>query len=301
MKRLAIIGASGLLGRCLHAHLRKSYDVIGTCNANPAQGLEKLDICVPGAYNAFLDSRMPDIVVHCAALTDLERCEHYPDEAYMLNVKPVQVLAEWAVKHQAKVVLISTDSVFDGRKGMYIEADAANPVTVYGRTKLQAEQALAAVPGSLTLRVAVLYGPDLTTKKFLANTIARLKAGQTVTGATDIIRSPTLTEDVAAAVHELLERDASGTYHAAGSTRINMYEAAGKIARIFGYDANLVKPILSTDIRIDGVPSIVRRAGDTSLDCTKLAGEGMQMRSFEEGLRYVRNRLLNQGLSDNLR
>ncbi len=291
MKRLAIIGASGLLGTSLRTLLRSHYDLLATAFTQSAPGLEKLDIRSPEAYRAFLDFQKPNVVVHCAALTDLERCEHYPEEAEALNVKPVELLAEWAARHGAKVVFISTDAVFGGRKGGYRETDATGPINVYGATKLRAEQALAALPEALLLRVAVLYGPDLTNRKFLANTIAKLKTGQLVTGATDVIRSPTLTDDIAFAMQKLLLHDASGVYHVTGATRVDMYEAACEIARVFGYDEKLVRPIVSTDILIGGVPSIVQRAGDTSLDCSRLAGAAIRMRSLREGLSEVKNQL----------
>lgn len=291
MKRLAIVGASGMLGKSLVSALSDGYGLIGTYHHNTVPGFKQLNLTSPDEYITFLHAEKPDIVVHAAALTDLERCEHHPDEAKRLNVRPLEILADWAHRQRAQTVLISTDNVFDGARGQYREDDAPNPPNVYGLTKLQAEDFMTGVPGSLILRVAVLYSADIKTKKFLGNTIAKLKEGQTVNGTTDMIRSPTLTDDIAAATRELLRREAQGVYHVAGATHISMYDAARTVARVFGYPEKLVQPMLSTDIMVNGIPSIVKRAGDNSLDCNKLAAEGIRMRTLEEGLQYVKEHL----------
>lgn len=288
--KLAVVGASGQLGKCLVEHLAESYDVIATYNTRPCAGI-KLDVTDSVAFRSFLDTAKPDIVIQSAALTDLERCEKVPRDAHALNVSPLETLAAWSRDSRAKIVLISTDGVFDGTRGKYVEHDAPNPINVYGTTKLLAENALQTVPDALILRVAVLYSPDLTSKKYLANTITNLRAGKEVRGVTDMIRAPTLTDDIAEAVRGLLAKDARGIYHATGATSISMYDAARTIARVFGFDAARIIPMTRAEILIDGRPSIVRRPVDCSMEIDKLARECIRMRTFEEGLRYVKARI----------
>ncbi|HSU72856.1 MAG TPA: sugar nucleotide-binding protein, partial [Candidatus Binatia bacterium] len=124
MKKLALVGASGLVGTTLVDYLQQSYTLLPTCFSNPVPGFTKLDITNPDAYHAFLDAECPDIVIHAAALTDLERCEHHPDEAAHYNTKSLEVLLD----HPAKIVYISTDGVFDGTKGNYVETDPTTPI-----------------------------------------------------------------------------------------------------------------------------------------------------------------------------
>lgn len=293
MKKLALIGASGFVGKPLSMILADKYELVATYLNNPVPNAHKLDITQPGEYTSFLDKINPDIIVHSAALVDLEQCERNPAEAYKQNTEPVKTLNAWAKKHQKKIVLISTDGVFDGTKGNYSEKDKPNPINVYGQTKWEAEQILADNKTALILRIAVPYSAQIIGKKFLPSTIAKLKAGEIVTGATDLIRSPTLVEDVGEAILRLLKKDAAGTYHVTGTTGISLFDAAKTIARVFGYSEELVKPMLSTDIKINGVPSTVKRPADCSMNCAKALAEKIPLHSFEDGLKYVRSRVQN--------
>lgn len=283
MTKLAVIGASGLLGKNLVERLSLSYEVIGTYNRNHFEGGSALDMLNADSFVSFLEQQKPKIIVQSAALTDLEECEKNPELAFALNEKPVQILAEWSRKNNAKIVLISTDGVFDGNKGNYTEEKQANPVNAYGMSKLKGELALSQHPDSLIIRVAVLYNQDINSRKFVAWAIRNLAAGKTITACADFIRCPTHTEDIAIALDALLKKDATGCYHTVGATAISMYEAAREIARIFGYDQSLAVPTLSTSLT-----SIVNRPKDCSLNCTKLADEGIRTRTFAEGLSAVK-------------
>lgn len=288
MKTLALVGASGLVGTTLSTQLKDHYKLIPTYCNNAVPGFTKLDVTKPGEYALFLDSIKPDIVIHAAALTDLEKCEREPLEAHRQNTQPLEALCSWAKQSRAKVVFISTDGVFDGTQGNYTETDEPNPINVYGQTKWDAEKIVLGCPDSLILRIAVPYGTQLSGKKFLPNTIAKLKASEQVTGATDLIRSPTLIDDIGEAVLCLLRKDAVGIYHTTGTTGLSLYDAARTIARVFDYDQSLVKTFLSTDIKINGVPSTVKRPHDCSMNCDKAIAAGVPLQSFENGLKYVK-------------
>lgn len=287
---IAVIGASGTLGTKMMQVLSADYTVIGTCNTRSSAGLHELDVVSKEQLTAFLEVHKPQIIIHTAALTDLERCEKYPGEARAINVEPLKVISEWAVRNNAKVVFISTDGIFDGTKGNYVETDIPNAINIYGQTKLDAEKIVKLLPDYLILRVAVLYD-DVPSKKFINFCIDKLVKGETVNGAKDLIRTPTLAIDIANATKKLLEKNVNGIYNVTGNDKISMYETALLVAEVFGCDKKLVGSILSTELK-----SIVKRPLDCSMNIDKLKKEGIQMKTLREGLEYIKNKSVNHDI-----
>ncbi len=160
--RILITGASGLLGLNLALETTRRHTVFGTVNHHAlntdAFTVIQTDLLAPGAVERLLESTQPEWVIHCAALANLDACEADPLLAQQLNTDLPRTLASHVARSGARLVHVSTDSVFDGLRGDYSEQDRPNPVGVYSRTKLNGELAVAeADPTAIIARVNLLW------------------------------------------------------------------------------------------------------------------------------------------------
>lgn len=257
MKRILITGASGLLGINLALTIAQGhraqdgsrYEVYGTVNQQDllttAFTVIQTDLLAPGALEDLLERTRPDWVIHCAALAELEACEAAPEKARQLNSILPGKLAGHVARGGARLIHVSTDAVFDGQRGNYTETDTPNPLSIYARTKLEGEQAVAeANPQAIIARVN-LFGWSLSGKRSLAEFFFNnLSAGKQVLGFTDVYFCPLLANDLAAVFIQMMEKDLDGLYHVVSPDCTSKYEFGVKIARKFGLDENLIKPVL---------------------------------------------------------
>lgn len=247
MTRLLITGASGLLGSNLAKYAQEKLEVIGIYyrNAIEIDGalMVAKDLSQSGAAIQITRQHRPDLVVHCAAATDVDRCELDPAWARALNVEMAESVARACSDAGIPLAHISTDAVFDGLTGGYREDDLAKPINVYGETKLAGEHAvLQANPQALVLRTN-LYGWSPDGQRGLAQWFAnRLEAGQVCTGFTDVNFSPLYAQHLARAILELLERRAEGLFHLGGQTCLSKHEFGIALARRMGLDTSLIEP-----------------------------------------------------------
>jgi len=171
----------------------------------------------------------PDVVVHTAAFTNVDRCELDRKKAYQINVEGTRNVALGA--RNSKVVYISTDYIFDGEVGMYHENDKPNPVSYYGQTKFEGEQIVQDICDNYIIaRTSVLYGWH-TRLNFVSWVIHELQKGNKINIVTDQFNSPTLVDDLAEQIIMLIERDKRGIFHTAGGERISRYEFVNDIVR----------------------------------------------------------------------
>jgi dTDP-4-dehydrorhamnose reductase len=175
--------------------------------------------------------------------------------------------------------------VFDGQKGMYKETDAPNPISVYGRTKLEGELELSKVGvENAILRTSVLYGSYRTTFNFVTWIIDTLRDGKGVRIVTDQYNSPTLADDLARALFAVYDSGKRELFHAGGGDRLSRYELAVNIAKVMDLDASLIEPVTS-----DAFDFKARRPPDSSLDVTKIRKMvGHQMVGIDTGLEVVK-------------
>jgi len=262
--RLLVTGADGQLGSeiCrLSAH-----DTYGTYLNSHADGgktkFVRLDITDQAAVSETLRRLKPDWVVHCAAMTGVDACETNMDAARNVNVGGTKNLVHACEAAGAAMVYISTDYVFDGKKGNYKETDAPNPLNYYARTKLEGEVIASTLEKHVIVRSSVIFSAK--ENNFVSWVLESLKAGRTKV-VTDQINSPTLAAELAECVLELIGKNAQGVYHAAGAERISRYDFARKIAKAFGADEKLIVPIRTAELRQKAV-----RPADSSLDIEKV-------------------------------
>jgi len=204
----------------------------------------------------------PQLVIHCAAVSSVSGAQKDPVLAQRLNVEVTKWLAELAAEIQ--FVFFSTDLVFDGRRGNYIETDAPNPLHVYGETKLAAEQAVLRNPKHLVVRTSINGGISIAGNRgFNEQLRCSLLAGRGMTLFTDEFRSPIPAVETARAVWELVNRHHTGLVHVAGAERLSRVEIGGLLARRWPEITAQIKSGSAKDFA--GPP----RALDTSLDITR--------------------------------
>lgn len=252
MKKLLVTGASGLLGLSIAMEVAKDFDVYGIAFNHPVQSPDfttlSADLRLPGTIKQIFDTSQPDWVIHCAALTDIDACENNPDAAREVNSELPGRMAEEAHLRGTHFIHISTDTVFDGKKGSYSEEDKPNPTSVYARTKLAGEQAVtAANPDAIIARVN-MFGWSLTGKRSLAEFFfTNLREGIPIKGFTDVYFCPLLVNDLALILVKMLDTGMSGLYHVFSNDVISKYEFGMAIARRFGFNPDLIDPISVTE------------------------------------------------------
>jgi dTDP-4-dehydrorhamnose reductase len=237
--RLLVTGANGLLGSALVARaMTADHETVAAYHrTDPGIGDDRiaLDITNPERAAAVVEDREPDAVVNCAAMTDVDGCETDPERAAAVNAEAPGHLAAASADAGAAVVQVSTDYVFDGRtENRYTEADDPAPLQVYGRTKLDGEQAAReAAPDALIPRLSFVYGRHGATGEltgFPAWVIDRLESGEEVPLFVDQRVTPTRAGAAAEAILSLLEQAASGIVNVAARSCVTPYEFGREIA-----------------------------------------------------------------------
>ena len=236
-----------------------------------------------------VDEFEPDVIVHTAAVTDVDLCEKERGLAWQVNVGAVENLSYAAKLTGAKIIHLSTDYVFDGKSGPYNELDRPNPISYYGRTKLASENLLltSGVQNAI-IRTMVLYGLGLNVKSNFALWLYNnLKDGKPLRVVDDQFGNPTLADDLAYAILKIIELERTGVYHIAGSDMISRYDFALILARVFNFNKKLITPVKSSTF-IQPAPrplksGLIILKAQTELD--------VKMSGVEHGLTVFKNQL----------
>jgi dTDP-4-dehydrorhamnose reductase len=246
-RRLLLTGATGLLGAAIVESWANSWQ-ISALGRRPIGGtaVENLlaDLNEPSTLAPLVERARPEVVVHCAAWTDLDGCEADPARARTIHRDATAALASAAAQGGARFVYISTDSVFGGERGPHREEDPTDPRSVYARTKLEGEDAaLHASAGSALVVRTCIIGWNAQPKTSLAEWVLReLRGGRSVKGFTDISFTPILTTTLARALERLVGREARGLLHVGGADCITKYDFAVKVADVFSLPRSLIVP-----------------------------------------------------------
>lgn len=246
--KIFISGASGLLGdNCLKHFKAQNHEVIGSHFSYATPDTVPFNTLDRNATDNFdVIGFQPNVIVHCGALTHVDYCESNVEESYTKTVQSTINLLELCKETGATFVFISTDYVFDGVHGPYKEDDAVNPLSIYGKHKLEAEQIVmnSGVP-YLILRVTNVYGDEIRGKNFIARIIEQCEAGQhlTLTLPHDQYASPTNAWDIARAMLVLLENKHQGIYHICSTDYMNRVELAMKVIGYFPNSSYTLKTI----------------------------------------------------------
>ncbi|MFP3853958.1 MAG: SDR family oxidoreductase [Anaerolineales bacterium] len=272
MATILITGASGLLGANLARDYAGDHEVWGVFNSHrlslPGVRMIRADLAEPRQAMMVMGKVKPDLVVHCAAATDIDRCQREPEWAFRLNKDMAENVATAARRNGADLIHISTDAVFDGEAMPYEEGDQAAPVNVYGESKLAGEGAVvSAHPEALVVRTN-LFGWNLRSgKKGLAEWfLSNLSQGRSVPGFQDVYFSPLLVNDLGDMLLDLWKRGAEGVLHLGGGDCLSKFDFGRRLAAAFGYDIARVEPSSLEQVGL-GAP----RAKQLCLDSSKAA------------------------------
>ncbi len=274
MGKILITGASGLLGGNVVTMASKKFETYAAYHRNPVKiggcNTFRMDITDKREVSQVITKIRPNLIIHTAALTNVDFCEDHPEEARNLNVGGTRNLAQAAEKIGAKLIYISTDSVFDGKRGMYTEEDAPNPINYYAKTKFEGEKLLGEFNLNYNIARTCIYGWNIQDKFSLAEwVIDGLRNKKPLTMFTDVFFSPILVNNLAEALFEIYERDLKGILHVAGAERCSKFQFGEKIAEIFNLDKKLIKPISINDF----TKFRAARPKDVSLDVDKAKKE----------------------------
>jgi len=276
--RILLTGASGLLGKKVFNYLTKEgFDVIALYHKD-------VDITDYEKLKLFFYKHKPDVVLHLAALTKVDYCEINKEECFNVNIVGTDFVEDLCYELKCKLFFISTDYVFDGKKGDYKENDERNPINYYGFSKMVGEDLTMKLPSYVILRTSLLYGYNDKADKvdFVRFVVDNLRKGKIVNAATDLITKPTLIDDVAVAVKKLLDKNAVGIFHCSGSEEISRYDFALKIADFFGLKKELVRPVLSSQLKLKA-----DRPKNSTLDNSKIRKFGVFSSKVMQGLRIA--------------
>jgi dTDP-4-dehydrorhamnose reductase len=267
--RVLITGASGLFGSKLDQIIPKNYQVYSAYSKNQPihRNPIKFDISNKNQVEHAFKKANPAVVVHAAALTDVDKCEMNKDLALKINVEGTKNIVEAVKTTNSFLIYISTDYVFNGERGRYKETDKPDPINYYGLTKLKAEELVKdSIDEHCIARASVIYGSTPAAGKinFALWLINKLKRKEQVKIIIDQWNSPTLNTNLADMTLEIIERKLTGTFHISGATRLSRYDFALQIAKTFNLNSNLISPITSATFSWSA-----KRPKDSSLDTAK--------------------------------
>jgi dTDP-4-dehydrorhamnose reductase len=207
------------------------------------------DLTDVAATERLIAETEPDWVFCAAALTHVDYCEDHPDEAFRVNRDAAAAAARLTDTRGGGFVYYSTDYVFDGTAGPYGEEDPVDPVSVYGRSKLEGERWVTSEnPRTLVIRTTVVYGVDHLEKNFVYQLVRRGRGGERMTVPADQRSNPTYTVDLADASVELAERGSAGIWHVAGTEILDRAAFARVVCEVFDVDPALVVPVTTASL-----------------------------------------------------
>ncbi|MDP8253852.1 MAG: NAD(P)-dependent oxidoreductase [Candidatus Kaelpia aquatica] len=255
--KVLLTGASGLLGGYLVSELKDDYELVLISHQKEVLGVD-CDITDESAVERIFDSHSPEIVIHAAAISDVDFCHNNPGIAHSVNAIGTLNLAYHSSKSDATFVYISTDYVFNGDKhSPYTEEDEPHPETIYGETKYAGEHFVSYFSEKYyTLRTGLLYGDN---NDPLRDICSRLKSSLGVDVADNQFISPTYALDFARCLKEFLSKVmvgeggsgiAYGIYHLANKGELSRYELALKVAEICNLESIFIKPFKLSEISI---------------------------------------------------
>lgn len=293
MTKVIITGGSGMLGMSLVYSLGGEFDVFASYRTNHIEMKRArfipLDITIKNEVFRVIEKINPDLVIHTAALTNVDFCEDNPEKAREVNICGTKNISEACAKSNAKMIYISTDYVFDGVKGNYSEKDDLNPINWYGKTKLEGEGEVKKLTNDYLIVRTSLYGWNIQKKlSFVEWVIVNLQKNLQINALEDQFSSLMFVNDFAEIILKLIKMNINGTYNIASCKKINKFEFAKKIAQVFSLDEDLILPITTEEL-FKKIGRKAKRPKDVSLNISKAREElGIDAPSIENGLWHMK-------------
>ncbi len=249
--KILITGSNGLLGQKLVADPGMTQHSVlatgrGECRipALPTNTQYQMcDVSDPKDVMQVFSAFKPDVVIHSAAMTNVDECELNPEVCHQLNVVATQNVVEASNFTGSHLIHLSTDFIFDGESGPYSETDLPNPISVYGQSKLDAEALVKNATCTWAIvRTVLVYGisPGLSRSNIILWVRSNLEQGKQIQVVDDQFRTPTLAEDLAMGCLLIAEKKAEGIFNISGKDFLTPYQMAIETARFFNLDSSLI-------------------------------------------------------------
>ena len=298
-KKMLVIGGTSLLGYKLLSNTN-NFEIYASYNKNliNLKNVETLKIDITNKKNCEkILNLKPDIIINTAAITNVDYCEKFEKNAFDVNVTGTKNIAEIAEKLGSKLIHISTDAVFSGSKKFYVEEDKPNPISIYGKTKLESEKIISKVNDSVILRPSVLFGwipfeyvktinESRKTMNFGLWVIDQLYKNNKMSIVNDQINTPTLADNLAENIIEIIKKDLTGIFHLSGLSCISRLDFSKKIAKTFGYSDNLISSISSEKLK-----QIAPRTLESCLKCDKIVQNGVNLLNIDQSIEKMYNQI----------
>jgi len=265
--KFLVTGSAGLVGQQVVKDLSKSNQVFSCYNeSKPEYGIPmKMDLLNREMVSNVLLETEPDVVIHLGAMTGVDLCEKEESMAFDINTKATQIIAQQCSILNTFLVYVSTDYVFDGNSGMYYEDSVPNPLSVYGKSKLEGEKMIQTFSSDWCIaRTSTPFGLHPTKKSFPIWVIENLQKQKQIDVLTDQFTSPTYVPSLSRMLIEISERHLTGIIHVASASKISRYEMAKLVSDKLGLDGKLLREISINDIKWEA-----RRPKDSSLNVSK--------------------------------
>jgi dTDP-4-dehydrorhamnose reductase len=284
-QRVLVTGATGMLGAVLVDSLSASYECVGLHRGGPGGGAcrwRQADLLDRGATAALLSDEAPDVLIHCAAMTNVDACERNPVVARGLHEEVTENLADYCSRRDAQLIYVSTDAVFDGRKqGPYVETDTAGPLNLYGQTKLAGEHRALDCGRGLVLRTNIFGWRPVSHDSFGEWVLGALRRGTPLSMFTDVFFTPIATALLVRTIESCMAQEVSGLFHAGGAEAVSKSEFACRVAAAYGLGTAGIIPIMVAD-----KPLPAERPRNMALDSSCLAARlGLSMPTLAESIR----------------
>lgn len=301
IERVLVVGSNGLLGQKVAEQLLRGFNyhvTLTSVESAPVREIaaapyQQADITNRKTVKDLVAAVNPDVIINCAAMTNVDACETEREIAWKINVGGVEHLIDAARRKPATVVHVSSDYVFDGKGGPYSEDDRPEPLSYYGKSKLASENALrtSGIP-YFVARTMVLYGYAEGVKaNFALWLLNSLRDGQQVRIVDDQIGNPTLVDDLAFGLIRAMEMRRTGIYNIAGKDIVSRFDFAVALAKAFGLDHTLIQPIKTSQLNQPAARPL--KSGLITLKAE--VDLGLKLSGVEQGLAMLKSQLVRAG------
>jgi dTDP-4-dehydrorhamnose reductase len=269
--RIGVTGASGMLGTALIDELSNKYEIFATSRN---KGFEKegiqwdcFDLTNSQQLKKWLNNTDPDVVIHCAAMVNVNECENNVDFVTKLHVNTTTTIAKFIAKNNKRLIYISTDSVFDGNQDRpYEESDEVNPLNIYAKTKLLGENPVLLMENGLVLRTNIIGWSRSDNYSFAEWILKGLAESEPLTLFDDVMFSPLHVSNLSIIINQAIEKEISGLYHCTSKDSISKFDFGIKMASVFNLSISNIKKI-----SVDSMNFKANRPKNMALNSKKLS------------------------------
>lgn len=282
MTKILITGADGFLGNKIFEDFSRDYEVYGTSRNIESEKIFPMNLRNPLELKSLIEKLQPSILIHTAALVDVDKCERDKDLAYEVNYKATEEIAKLCGEFGIKMIYFSTDYIFSGNELSYSVNSKPNPINYYGETKLMGEEAVKKfVEDYVIIRPTILYGFSPSNKKNLVlDIVSKINSKTEIILDNKRVKYPLLIDDVSKAVKKIIVSNFTGLIHLSGPSEVTKYDWGIKIAEVFSLPLEKIK---GKDLNETNRPFKV-----------KFEDNYIKALNLEDGLNLIKNKVKNE-------